>query len=76
MPEQPTLFPVLTVHCAWCVFKVEGPDPDENHDRMETHYREKHVVHTCRGTRWRGEKTGWQCECGKVIPGTAGVRNG
>lgn len=48
MPEQPTLFPVLTVHCAWCVFKVEGPDPDENHDRMESHYRTAHVVQTRR----------------------------
>lgn len=44
--EQETLFPVVAAHCfltlAGCPHVVRGTDPQEVHDRMETHYATTH----------------------------------
>lgn len=40
---QPTLFPVVTVHCFFgCAHVVTAADPNEAHDRMEDHYDGAH----------------------------------
>lgn len=44
MTTQPPLLNEITVHCFTCPHIVTGSTPDEAHDLMETHYREKHTV--------------------------------
>lgn len=41
---QPALLPEITVHCFTCPHIVTGSTPDEAHDLMEAHYRDKHTA--------------------------------